>query len=602
MGSEFRVNQIEEGRQNNPDVIVFGDGSFFVTWDSILYADDLIDPDTNYIAGRLFSANGTPLSGELLLAGVLETASFDARAARLSNGNVAVTFTFGPEGVAGDDQTWVRAFDPREDPTSIDANPQFGPRRVDTRGLADASDGNVVGLKNGGFMVFYSGDDAGFKYPNIYAREYNANGIAQGRDFLVNTKVGKYDQAFPEIADLKGDRFIVVWSSAGTVNRPDKEYRGNELRASIFSSNGNVIKSDFRLSIDAGASTGDIFTGNPNDDFAVTALNRGGFVLSRYVTDLNGPRDTLFGFNMQFFNNRGEATSRQFRAFNTTEGVPEHSKLVQLSDGRILLVWDQPSERAGDPFEDVRGKIFNKQGKALTGAFEIAQFRTEDQEVPRVAALKNGGYIVVWESFVIDDDSTGISARTFGQGTNAAERLAVDLSPIMSGMEGNDTISGDGVRNLLAGNRGDDEVEGGAGDDRLTGGQGDDALDGGAGDDRLSGGRGADTLTGGAGDDAFVFSDKSAGGASADRITDFGEGDTILLAGGMFRAAGLKGGLEPGRFKLAGEALDRDDRIIYDADSGELFFDANGAAKGGRMLIAVLEGAPALTAADILIG
>jgi Ca2+-binding RTX toxin-like protein len=595
MGQEFRINVGQEGWQRNPDVVVFGDGSFFVTWDSIFF-----DFDAYGVIGRLFSANGTPLSGEFLLDGNEGSASTDARVARLSNGNIAVTFTYGPDGLLDSDQSWVRAFDPRANPDDPAGNPVFNARRVDTINVTDASDSNVIGLKNGGFMVFYTGDAAGVNFPNVYGREFNANGVAQGREFLVNKNAPKFNQGSPEVADLKGDRIIVVWSSVGTYNAGGVE-AGAELRASIFAGNGNVIRSDFRLSRDFGGISELPFSNGPNDDFGLTALNNGGFAITRYVVDLNGNGPTKFGFNMQIFNNAGNSVTGSKVAFRTTEGVAENSQLVQLSNGRILMVWDQPSERAGDPYADVRGKIFNANGNAVTGVFEIAQYRVEDQENPRIEALKNGAYIVVWQSDAIDNDYEGISARIFGQGTNAAERLEVDQAPIMAGLDGNDTIAGDAVRNLLAGNRGDDLLRGGDGSDRLSGGEGNDLLQGGTGDDRLTGGIGQDTLQGGPGNDTFVFSTDPRLAGGPDLISDFGDGDIIALSAKWFADIGPKGALDPSRFAMLGGAMGAEDRIIYDGDSGTLYYDANGASAGGRFAIAVLSDAPMIAATDIFV-
>jgi Ca2+-binding RTX toxin-like protein len=119
-----------------------------------------------------------------------------------------------------------------------------------------------------------------------------------------------------------------------------------------------------------------------------------------------------------------------------------------------------------------------------------------------------------------------------------------------------DSLTGDNNGNLLAGDRGDDFLSGGKGNDVLYGdgrvmvdshgtgtsgpivtiedtaaafaeASGNDTLDGGKGDDMLFGGGGDDILTGGQGDDTFVFAPNSGD----DRITDFGNHDTILFQG-----------------------------------------------------------------------
>jgi Ca2+-binding RTX toxin-like protein len=47
--------------------------------------------------------------------------------------------------------------------------------------------------------------------------------------------------------------------------------------------------------------------------------------------------------------------------------------------------------------------------------------------------------------------------------------------------------------------------------------------------------------------------------------------------------------------------LDADDRIIYDTDSGQLFYDSNGSATGGSVQFAIISPNLALTNADFSI-
>ncbi|MBX3576782.1 MAG: calcium-binding protein [Rhizobiaceae bacterium] len=129
-------------------------------------------------------------------------------------------------------------------------------------------------------------------------------------------------------------------------------------------------------------------------------------------------------------------------------------------------------------------------------------------------------------------------------------------------------------------------------------------LSGGAGKDVLAGGLGADTLTGGASSDIFRF-DTAIGGKNVDRITDFNvPADTIHLENAVMKGLGSKTGkLAAAKFwkSKAGVAHDADDRIIYDIDSGQLFYDANGSAAGGAKLLAKLNAKLALTSADFVV-
>ncbi len=168
----------------------------------------------------------------------------------------------------------------------------------------------------------------------------------------------------------------------------------------------------------------------------------------------------------------------------------------------------------------------------------------------------------------------------------------------LSGGKGNDSLKGGDGDDSLFGGKGDDSLKGGNGDDNLEGQSGADKLSGGAGSDVLDGGKGKDTLKGGDGQDFFVFNAEPVK-ANADKITDFSVADdSIGLSADIFGIA--KTGLSADLFKVIGDgaSADEDDRVIYNSDSGKLFFDADGSGGGKAKLIATLEAGLALTELD----
>lgn len=125
-------------------------------------------------------------------------------------------------------------------------------------------------------------------------------------------------------------------------------------------------------------------------------------------------------------------------------------------------------------------------------------------------------------------------------------------------------------------------------DDQFTGSKGDDALFTFGGDDLLNGGRGNDLLDGGDGHDVFQFS--SFGRANFDHVVRFGGKDEIELSSATFSELTEDSvGLAKGTFVLGDKATDGDHRIIYDRDSGRLFYDADGDGAGKQQLIAVFD-------------
>jgi Ca2+-binding RTX toxin-like protein len=151
---------------------------------------------------------------------------------------------------------------------------------------------------------------------------------------------------------------------------------------------------------------------------------------------------------------------------------------------------------------------------------------------------------------------------------------------LRGGQDADVIYSGQGADQVL-GAFGDDELRGGVGADTISGGQGNDALFGGADNDFLQGRLGNDTVTGGAGEDIFWFN--AAGAADADVIVDFQDGDLIALDAAFFTSQ---------TFGV---------NILYDSGSGALSYDADGAGGGAALLIATLQGTPAITAGDISI-
>jgi serralysin len=229
---------------------------------------------------------------------------------------------------------------------------------------------------------------------------------------------------------------------------------------------------------------------------------------------------------------------------------------------------------------------------------------------------------------------------------------------------GDDVITGNAVANRLEGGLGADSLSGGAGDDRIDGGRGADIMVGGVGNDDyivnstadivtekagegidrvyasitysietthverlILTGRGnsdatgnslvnvvrgndgnnvldgkgkSDLLIGGGGKDMFLFT-TAIGADNIDSIRDFSVADdTIGLDNAIF--AGLpEGVLRPSAFRIGVAAHDATDRIVYNAATGALSYDADGSGAGAAVQFATLSAGLALTNADFVI-
>lgn len=160
---------------------------------------------------------------------------------------------------------------------------------------------------------------------------------------------------------------------------------------------------------------------------------------------------------------------------------------------------------------------------------------------------------------------------------------------------GNDVIENHGkIQGVVHFGDGIDSFDGKGGrSGAIFGDGGNDTLAGGDKGDKIHGGDGNDKLTGRGGADKFFF-DTALSAKNVDHIFDFQPGvDKIMLSATDFAGIGVPGALAAGKFFEGPAAHDGNDRIIYNANNGFLFYDSNGNAPGGAVHFATL--APHLT-------
>lgn len=180
------------------------------------------------------------------------------------------------------------------------------------------------------------------------------------------------------------------------------------------------------------------------------------------------------------------------------------------------------------------------------------------------------------------------------------------------------------IENAIGGS-GDDDIRGNATANRLEGGDGNDTLDGGARVDELVGGTGNDVLYSDLSDFAIFSGNRSEyqiiSGNSISTVTDRIKGrdgtdtlkgwffakfldgtvvlgaqeknDRIYLESAVFKNAGFgflteAGQLKDAFFTIGHKARDADDFIIYNPDTGSLYYDPDGSGAAQAMEIITL--------------
>jgi Ca2+-binding RTX toxin-like protein len=174
------------------------------------------------------------------------------------------------------------------------------------------------------------------------------------------------------------------------------------------------------------------------------------------------------------------------------------------------------------------------------------------------------------------------------------ELTQADLFNPVKVYAGDDTITGTNSKNVLRGYGGNDTIKALGGNDTAYGG---------TGNDTVYGGTGNDTVYGGTGRDYFAFDTRSSS-TNKDRIVDFNvKDDTIWLENSVFTKVGSNGTLKAGAFwsNNTGKAHDKDDRIIYDKNSGVLYYDPDGTGSAKSVAFTTISKNLSMTNKDIYV-
>jgi Ca2+-binding RTX toxin-like protein len=560
MGAEFLVNSYQDNWQDDPQVVAMTDGGFTIMWRSYFntYEDD--EPEGYYVAAQRYNAAGQRIGGERVIDFIDGSASEIEGLTRLADGGIVVTFAFSDGGLLEPDESWVTVL-------NADLSERTAAQRVDRVATFDAVGSVSMALGNGGFIVFFTADGPRGTFDEIWGQRFSANGAAVGGNFRLTTNVNEFDQSVAQTVSLGNGRHLVVWHSEASVD--DGTFNAqNEMRGTIFDRNGTIVRADFGISLLQGGA------GDSPDPFDVIGLAGGGFAVVREEGVLDADNDLIDQVRLQLFNANGAATTAEIIVQSTRRGLMYDVEAAQLATGEIVVVWENNSTVGfDDAYNDIFGRIYDPSGRALSDTFLIAAVADYEMEAPKVAALDDGGFVVTYMSEFIDSDHDGVAARIYGRATAGDDRLGVDVTGGMSGLAGNDRLTGNNGRNWL------------------HGGDGNDVLIGRGGNDMLSGGDGADD---------FLFDLKPNKRKNFDTILDFQAGiDDILLDAGIFAALGAR--VSRNELRFGDKARDGNDHLIYDADSGTLWYDANGSARGKKVAVLQVDPDTDLTFRDFLI-
>jgi cysteine-rich repeat protein len=222
LSAEFQVNTVSAGKQERPRVAAAPDGSFVVVWQGE-------DSDNKGIFGIRLDMDGSPLGGEFVV-NATEFGKQERPTVEVAgDGSFVVAWQSEDSDGKG---IFARRFDANATPLGDDFQANTVEENTQDRpAVAAAADGS--------FVVVWQGEDADDK--GVFGQRFDANGVAVGSEFVVNTTTdAKQDE--PDVAAADDGSFVVVWRS------PDADKDG--VFGQRFGADGLPLGSEFRVNTD----------------------------------------------------------------------------------------------------------------------------------------------------------------------------------------------------------------------------------------------------------------------------------------------------------------------------------------------------------------
>ena len=160
----------------------------------------------------------------------------------------------------------------------------------------------------------------------------------------------------------------------------------------------------------------------------VAALNDGGYVLAWQSDVGDGSGNGVF---MQRYDADGNKVGGETRVNTITEGNQDQVAITGLKDGGYVVSWQSDSSEDG---KDIHLQKYDSEGKPVGGEVVVNEDVTANQVMPSIDALENGGFVVVWQS---DSANSGQEtyARAYNQDMSASSQIHID-----SATEGDQTL------------------------------------------------------------------------------------------------------------------------------------------------------------------
>ncbi len=281
-GGEMRVNV--ETMLDQTDVALAGLGGKAI---AAAWVSQDQDGDGTGIYARLFKADGTPKTGDILVNDDVLGDQAEPAIAGLSGDGVAVAFRTPDADGTG---IAMRLFDKS-------GNAKGKMKRVNTETAEDQTEPAIAGLKNGDFIVSWSSHKQDGAQTGIFAQRFTAKGKARGGEIQVNTTT-EMAQAQSHITALTDGGFLISWHSQG------QDGSGSGVYAQRFIAKGKAKGVEFRVNQTVK---------HDQTEPALTTLPDGSVIAAWTSDRQDGAKHGIFGIKLDFADAVGDTVAGRAR-------------------------------------------------------------------------------------------------------------------------------------------------------------------------------------------------------------------------------------------------------------------------------------------------
>jgi Ca2+-binding RTX toxin-like protein len=460
------VNVTAGSRQWLPDLAADGNGGFIVTW------EDWSDGGRQQVMSRSFDSNGDPTTVEIntsisadsnrapaiatITGGYVVVWTFfdgdhDLIAQRYDNDGNAVgglipiseddanTETFGlysvasveadggfvvvwEEEVGGDNFITARRY-------GADGQPITG--EITVAEVAEQENHARVAVNaSGDFVVSWEEYNSGLGGHEVKARLFNADGTPEGATVIISGPEDTGSRGTrPDIAAGEDGEFMLVW----VIDPPFTESRIVLQRLDTDGDNGPAPSSDVVAPVgDASADNIDHTLQTLGTDTA--ALDGGGYVVVSTKKGVDEGDGDVYAYIVNANGEKGES----FAVHSASEDGQWDPSVAALAGGGFVVTWTEAEAADSDIGNGqlIRGQVFDQNGAAVGGAFDVAEAPGVGQS--ELLVLSDGSFVVFWHD-------ENLMARRF-DANGDPESGIVDLGNVST----YDVVAGDNGSFLVA--------------------------------------------------------------------------------------------------------------------------------------------------------